>query len=166
MKIEKTSIFFMVLLILASLSGTVTAASSNNSTIIYDEDDAKDRINYLESQIESLIYQEEDINFKIIANNKDIEDANTRIKLYAKDIAQYHYALANCEMTEETRKITEDLLKNRYNRKYTDMTKVKNLTIENQKLRSHQNAIRELRGSYELEMEDLKLKWGILDQAP
>jgi hypothetical protein len=46
------------------------------------------------------------------------------------------------------------------------MTKVKNLTIENQKLRSHQNAIRELRGSYELEMEDLKLKWGILDQAP
>lgn len=47
MRIERTSIFFMVMLILATLSGPVTAYSGNNSTS-NSEDDAEDRMKYLE----------------------------------------------------------------------------------------------------------------------
>ncbi|UTB32407.1 MAG: hypothetical protein NKF70_13095 [Methanobacterium sp. ERen5] len=164
MRIENTSIFFMVLLILATLSGPVTAYGSNNSTI-NSEEDAKDRIKYLESQIESLIKEEEGINFKIADNNKKMENNQKLIKILNNVVSELNYEKSHRNLSKENLKIlTREIL--RHSTK-ASAKKVENMKLneENQKLKLQKGTIQKLRGNYSLEMEYLKIRWNIIDPA-
>ena len=170
MRIEKTFLF-MVLLIFATLSGPVTAYDGNNSTInsnstINNEDDAKDRIKYLESQIESLIKEEDGINIKIMDNNNKIGKLNEDVKFLASEISRYQDALrGKGQMSDRVRKVVEWLVKDLGNRRHAEIEQINNLEEENHDLELQKVRIQKLRGNYSLEMEDLKLKWGIIDPA-
>ncbi|ADZ10189.1 hypothetical protein Metbo_1969 [Methanobacterium lacus] len=147
MKIEKISIFLAALLLLATASGTVAAANSNNSTNttynitnnITTKEQALSRVNYLENQIGELQFQIGTINKNINQKNDQIKNLNSRLLLacYKNDLGQYK--LIEC--------------------------KINNLKSDINALEVQKTTLLNTRNSFSWEMEDLKIKWGIIDPA-
>ena len=147
MKIEKISIFLAALLLLATASGTVAAANYNNGTNatynitndITTKEQALNRINYLENQIGELQFQIGTINKNINQANDVIKHLNARLLLacYKNDIGQVK--LIEC--------------------------KINNIKSDINSLEMQKSALLDTRNSFSSEMEDLKIKWGIIDPA-
>jgi hypothetical protein len=147
MKIEKISIFLAALLLLATASGTVAAANSINSTNatynttndITTKEQALNRINYLENQIGELQFQIGTINKNINQNNDVIKHLNARLLLacYKNDVGQFK--LIEC--------------------------KINNIKSDINSLEMQRTTLLDTRNSFSSEMEDLKIKWGIIDPA-
>ncbi|UTB31896.1 MAG: hypothetical protein NKF70_10335 [Methanobacterium sp. ERen5] len=149
MKVEKISIFFAVLLFFAAASGTVAAVNSNNSnnsinttyktTDIITKEQALSRINYLENQIGELQFQIGAINGNITYNNNQIKQLNSRLLLVC-----FKNDLGLAKLIE---------------------CKINNIKNDISALEAQRTTLINTRDSFSSEMEDLKIKWGIIDPA-